>query len=52
MNSAYTYSELSIFHSIPKVIKKVMCKSLGADIAKTVDLSSSEGIPKGIFHTI
>lgn len=34
------------FHSTPKGIKKVVCKNLGADTPRTVDLNSPKGIPK------
>lgn len=40
------------YNSIPKVIEQVVCKNLGADIARTVDSNSPKGILKGIFHTI
>lgn len=52
MNNACTFLKLSIFHSIPKVIKTVVCKNLGVDTSRTVDLNSTKGFPKAIFHTI
>lgn len=39
MNNACTSSKLSFFHSIPEAIKRVVCRNLGADTARTVELS-------------